>query len=47
VIVDDYFMHSDGGKPNFAQFVGGKFWVALIEKAWANVLGSYERSISG
>jgi len=47
VIVDDHFMHSDGGRPNFAQFVGGKFWVSIIEKAWAKVLGSYERTWGG
>lgn len=47
VIVDDHFMFSDNGRPNFAQFTQGKFWVSIIEKAWAKILGSYERIISG
>jgi len=47
VIVDDHFMFSDGGRPNFAQFKHGKFWVSIIEKAWAKIHGSYERTVGG
>jgi hypothetical protein len=46
-IVDDFFLHNDDGHAAFAAFKRGKFWVSILEKVWAKLLGSYERCWAG
>jgi len=42
IMIDDLFL-TNGTKLCFSQCKGGEFWVPLIEKAWAKLLGSYTR----
>jgi len=44
VMIDDLFL-TDGKTVWFSRSKGGKFWVSLIEKAWAKLLGSYTRIV--
>ena len=47
-IVDDFFMHNDEGRCCAqAGFKKGKFWVSILEKAFAKLFGSYERMWGG
>ena len=46
VMVDDLFL-CNGSDLIFARCKGDEFWVALIEKAYAKLLGSYTRLPSG
>ena len=47
VIVDDN-LPMVKGRPAFAQTKGtGEFWVCLLEKAWAKLIGSYGATIAG
>jgi calpain-15 len=46
VMVDDLFL-CNGSDLFFARCKGDEFWVALIEKAYAKLLGSYSRLPAG
>lgn len=36
-----------GHGPIFSRARGGELWVALLEKAWAKVFGTYQHTIGG
>jgi calpain-15 len=46
VIMDDYIPCLDGS-PCFTRANGNELWVIMLEKAWAKVHGSYERTAWG
>ena len=48
VVIDDYFpCTSATGGPCFSKANGSELWVMILEKAWAKVYGSYERTERG
>ena len=48
IIVDDYIPCYAGTlDPIFAAAKDGSYWVSILEKAWAKIHGSYERTIGG
>jgi hypothetical protein len=46
VLVDDY-LPIEGNKLIFSHSKQGDFWVCLLEKAWAKLMGSYGATIQG
>lgn len=48
VVVDDFFpCTGPTGGPCFSKANGSELWVMILEKAWAKVYGSYERTERG
>ena len=47
VIIDDYLPVKEDGKLAFASCKDGELWVALLEKAWAKLHGTYVRTEGG
>ena len=48
VIVDDYLpVHMGTKAPVFGKSEDGSLWVALLEKAWAKLYGSYSACQKG
>jgi hypothetical protein len=48
VVVDDYIpVDKDSEIPAFSKTKEGCFWLSILEKAWAKLHGSYERTING
>ena len=46
IVVDDYLPCSNG-RPIYGHTQSGALWVALIEKAWAKLCGSYQAIVMG
>jgi calpain-15 len=46
VVVDD-FVPTKGGKPIFTKSKGAEMWVLLLEKAFAKLVGDYEKLEGG
>ena len=46
-MIDDYLPVDQSGKPAFASCRDGEIWVALLEKAWAKLHGTYARIEGG
>jgi hypothetical protein len=46
VLVDDY-LPTEANKIIFSHSKKGDFWVCLLEKAWAKIMGSYGATIKG
>jgi calpain-15 len=46
IVLDDYIPCKDGS-PCFTRAQGNELWVLIVEKAWAKVHGSYERTAWG
>jgi len=48
IFVDDFLpVRAAGDSPCFSRCKGSELWVALLEKAWAKLHGSYERICFG
>lgn len=48
VVVDDLIpFDPELGKPAFSKCHGNELWVTLLEKAWAKINGSYEKTRYG
>ena len=46
VVMDDKIPCRDN-RPTFASAAGNELWVIMVEKAWAKLHGSYERTAAG
>lgn len=48
VIVDDFIPYASlTNKPVFSRTADGSFWLCILEKAWAKIHGTYQRTING
>ena len=47
IVIDDFLPVTGENKPAFSHSKSGELWVALLEKAWAKLHGSYARTEEG
>lgn len=47
IVIDDFVPCNPLGQPAFSKCHGNELWVILLEKAWAKINGSYEKTKYG